>query len=38
MIEEIVTSHGDAAFRFQQAGLDGVEVMASMGYLTSQFL
>lgn len=38
MIREIITNHGDAARRFQQAGLDGVEVMASMGYLTSQFL
>jgi 2,4-dienoyl-CoA reductase-like NADH-dependent reductase (Old Yellow Enzyme family) len=38
MIHEIVANHGDAALRFQQAGLDGVEIMASMGYLTSQFL
>ncbi len=38
MIREIVANHGGAARRFQQAGLDGVEVMASMGYLTSQFL
>ena len=34
----VVANHGDAARRFQQAGLDGVEVMASMGYLTAQFL
>ena len=38
MIREIIASHGDAARRFQKAGLDGVEVMASMGYLTAQFL
>jgi 2,4-dienoyl-CoA reductase-like NADH-dependent reductase (Old Yellow Enzyme family) len=38
MINEIISNHGDAARRFQQAGLDGVEIMASMGYLTSQFL
>ncbi len=38
MIREIVANHGDAARRFQQAGLEGVEVMASMGYLTAQFL
>lgn len=38
MIREIVAAHGDAAERFCKAGLDGVEVMASMGYLTAQFL
>ncbi len=38
MIDDIVANHGDAARRFQEAGLDGVEIMASMGYLTSQFL
>ncbi len=38
MIHDIVTAHGDAARRFLSAGLDGVEIMASMGYLTSQFL
>lgn len=38
MIDEIVRNHGDAADRFRQAGLDGIEIMAGMGYLTSQFL
>ncbi len=38
MVREIVAAHGDAARRFRAAGLDGVEVMASMGYLTAQFL
>ena len=38
MIEEIVTSFADAAARMCRAGLDGVEVIASQGYLLSQFL
>ncbi len=38
MIAEIVASYGRAARRLQRAGLDGVEVVASHGYLPSQFL
>ncbi len=38
MIEEIVAGYGSAAGRLQEAGLDGVEVVASHGYLPSQFL
>ena len=38
MIADIVASYGHAARRLQDAGLDGVEVVASHGYLPSQFL
>ncbi|WP_311945798.1 oxidoreductase [Halomonas piscis] len=38
MIREIVTSFGDAARRMQQAGIQGVEILASHGYLPAQFL
>ena len=38
MIAEVVTGYADAAARLQQAGLDGVEVVASHGYLPAQFL
>jgi len=38
MIAEIVAGFGAAAGRMRQAGLDGVEVVASHGYLLSQFL
>lgn len=38
MINEIVTSFGDAAKRMQQAGIQGVEILASHGYLPAQFL
>ena len=38
MIREIVTAYGDAALRFKRAGLDGVEIAASHGYLVAQFL
>ncbi|MEZ5924942.1 MAG: FAD-dependent oxidoreductase [Hyphomicrobiaceae bacterium] len=38
LIAEIVAGYGDAARRMQEAGLDGVEVVASMGYLPAQFL
>ncbi|HET9016871.1 MAG TPA: FAD-dependent oxidoreductase, partial [Thermomicrobiaceae bacterium] len=37
-IEELVASYGDAAGRLARAGLDGVEVVASHGYLPAQFL
>jgi 2,4-dienoyl-CoA reductase-like NADH-dependent reductase (Old Yellow Enzyme family) len=38
MIHAIVSGYGDAARRMQTAGLDGVEIVASHGYLPSQFL
>ena len=38
MIAEIVRGYGDAARRMQAGGLDGVEIVASHGYLPSQFL
>ena len=38
MIQAIVSGYGDAARRMQRAGLDGVEIVASHGYLPSQFL
>ena len=38
MIRAIVNGYGDAARRMETAGLDGVEVVASHGYLPSQFL
>jgi 2,4-dienoyl-CoA reductase-like NADH-dependent reductase (Old Yellow Enzyme family) len=38
LIHEIVAGYGSAAARLQAAGLDGVEVVASHGYLPAQFL
>ncbi|WDG78645.1 FAD-dependent oxidoreductase [Pseudomonas chlororaphis] len=38
MIDEIVRGYAAAARRLHQAGLDGVEVVASHGYLPAQFL
>ena len=38
MIDEIIAGYGAAARRLFQAGLDGVEVVASHGYLPAQFL
>jgi 2,4-dienoyl-CoA reductase-like NADH-dependent reductase (Old Yellow Enzyme family) len=38
MIDAIVQGFGDAARRMQAAGLDGVEIVASHGYLPAQFL
>ena len=38
MIDAIVKGYGDAARRMQTAGLDGVEIVASHGYLPAQFL
>ncbi len=38
LIEEIIEGYGTAARRLKEAGLDGVEVAASHGYLPSQFL
>ena len=38
LIEEIRAGYADAARRLLAAGLDGVEVVASHGYLPAQFL
>ncbi len=38
LIDEIVQGYGDAARRMQTAGIDGVEIVASHGYLPAQFL
>lgn len=38
LITEIIASYGAAAARMAEAGLDGVEVVASHGYLPAQFL
>ncbi|MFF0561603.1 FAD-dependent oxidoreductase [Streptomyces sp. NPDC004266] len=37
-IREVVDGYGQAARRLREAGLDGVEVVASHGYLPAQFL
>ncbi|MFX0541641.1 FAD-dependent oxidoreductase [Roseovarius sp. S4756] len=38
MINEVAEGYGAAARRMQEAGLDGVEIVASHGYLPAQFL
>mgnify|MGYP001491444999 CR=1 FL=1 len=38
MVEALIEGYGDTALRMQAAGLDGVEVVASHGYLPIQFL
>ena len=38
LLDAIVQGYGDAARRMQTAGLDGVEIVASHGYLPAQFL
>lgn len=38
MIAEVITGYGETAERLQRAGIDGVEIVASHGYLPSQFL
>ena len=38
MVWEMIESYASAAGRLAAAGLDGVEVLASMGYLIAQFL
>lgn len=38
MIDEIVAGYGAAARRLHEAGVDGVEVVASHGYLPAQFI
>lgn len=38
LIAEVIAGYGDAARRMRRAGLDGVEIVASHGYLPAQFL
>jgi 2,4-dienoyl-CoA reductase-like NADH-dependent reductase (Old Yellow Enzyme family) len=38
MVWELIESYADAAGRLAEADLDGVEILASMGYLIAQFL
>lgn len=38
MIEEIIAGYASAAQRLHQSGFDGVEIVASHGYLPAQFL
>ncbi|WP_406645674.1 FAD-dependent oxidoreductase [Aliisedimentitalea scapharcae] len=38
MVADVISAYGDAAARMQSAGLDGVEIVASHGYLPAQFL
>jgi 2,4-dienoyl-CoA reductase-like NADH-dependent reductase (Old Yellow Enzyme family) len=38
LLREIVTGFGEGARRLRDAGLDGVEIVASHGYLPAQFL
>ena len=38
LIAEFVTGYGNAARRLEAAGIDGVEIVASHGYLPAQFL
>ena len=38
MVWELIESYADAAGRLADADLDGVEILASMGYLIAQFL
>ncbi|HEX3312347.1 MAG TPA: FAD-dependent oxidoreductase, partial [Streptosporangiaceae bacterium] len=38
LVAEVIQGYGDAALRMKAAGLDGVEIVASHGYLPAQFL
>lgn len=38
MIGEVIAGYGSAAARLEKAGVDGVEIVASHGYLPAQFL
>ena len=38
MVWQLIDSYADAAARLAEAELDGVEILASMGYLIAQFL
>ena len=38
LLREVIAGYGDAARRLQAAGVDGCEILCSMGYLLAQFL
>ena len=38
MVRDVIVAHADAAERFVEAGIDGIELLASHGYLHAQFL
>ncbi len=38
LVEDVISGYGDAARRMVEAGLDGVEIVGSHGYLPAQFL
>ncbi|WP_119460130.1 FAD-dependent oxidoreductase [Rhodospirillaceae bacterium SYSU D60014] len=38
IVREVIAGYGDAARRMKEGGLDGVEIVASHGYLPAQFL
>ena len=38
MVWEVIESYATAAARLAEAGLDGIEILASQGYLSGQFL
>ena len=38
LIKEVVSGYGDGARRLEKAGVDGCEILCSMGYLLAQFL
>ncbi|MBT7611993.1 MAG: FAD-dependent oxidoreductase [Rhodospirillaceae bacterium] len=38
LVRDVVEGYGDSALRLKQGGLDGVEIVASHGYLPAQFL
>ena len=38
LIEEVIAAYAQGAARFQRAGFDGTEILASHGYLPAQFL
>ena len=38
LVHEVISGYGDAAYRLQRAGVDGCEILCSMGYLLAQFL
>ncbi len=38
LLHEVIAGYGDAARRLEAAGVDGCEILCSMGYLLAQFL
>ena len=38
LVHEVIAGYGDAALRLRRAGVDGCEILCSMGYLLAQFL